>query len=107
MPCNSEDILDSDSEHDSQTDVNVLPTFVPQTPAQIQYYKSSYQSYYPFPFYAFSQHANPFAFTQIPYTSLNFENPHRVQAPVSHSTSAVSPFPISGVNLQKATTARR
>ena len=42
MPCNSEDILDSNSEHNNQMDVNVLPTFEPQTPgpAQIQYYST-------------------------------------------------------------------
>ena len=42
MPCNSEDILNSDPEHNNQMDVNVLPTFEPQTPspAQIQYYST-------------------------------------------------------------------
>ena len=85
MPCNSKDILDSDSEveseHGSQMDVDVLPTFEPQTPgsAQIQYYTKNSCESYPFPFYAFSQHAIQFAFTQTPYTpSMALQMPSRM-----------------------------
>ena len=90
MPDNGKDNLNSDSEHDSQMDVDVLPTIEPQTPGQIPYKNS-----YPFPFYAFTPHALPYGFTQTPGTPSN--TPH--QMPVPYPTTGPSPFPISVENL--------
>ncbi|KAF8239056.1 hypothetical protein L208DRAFT_1374943 [Tricholoma matsutake] len=85
MPGSGED--DLNTEDDRQMDIDVLPTIKPQTAAQIPF-----KSYYPFPFYAFTPHGVPYAFTETLWDT-------PFQTPRLYPTTAPSPVPISADNL--------